>query len=546
MRMVQIRAWLGGQGWFDLTAHRMNPPSGVLMHWSRIVDVPVSALILAFRSVASPPDAERLARILFPLACQALLITAFLRTSQVLCGRQASVSALLVIVLSGFQYGQFVAGRIDHHAPQIVLLVTMVGAASTGLRGGGKGPAFVCALAIALSLGISLENLPFIAAIVIGVLVVWVARGAGAAEFVRGFGLSLATLVPLVAAATIPPSRYTVVAADALSAPHVLFAILGGTATFFLTSSACQLPHWSMRLVGLSLSGLAIGAIVLMLCPGLLASPYGDVDPLVRQIWLAHVTEAMPLSTTIGLHPGASTLILAPLLAGFTANLWAAASCKAEARDAWRLIAVLTAIGLAGAFWEVRVASSAMPLAALGGVWAMTRAAHMRPSGLFRLPWLRTGLCLLPFTPFTWIFVPVPEELPAVRDATAAAQACHDADALAPLANLPPGIVFAPIDAGSHLLVHTGLSVLGAPYHRNNAGNRAVIDGFSTDPIAAESLVRRTGARYVAICPGEAQAKALADYAPQGLAAHLLAGDPPPWLRPVPLGPTLFRVYSLQ
>ncbi|RZM28903.1 MAG: hypothetical protein EOP67_39045, partial [Sphingomonas sp.] len=40
MRLMQVRAWLGGQGWYDLRQYRMNPPLGFNMHWSRIVDQP--------------------------------------------------------------------------------------------------------------------------------------------------------------------------------------------------------------------------------------------------------------------------------------------------------------------------------------------------------------------------------------------------------------------------------------------------------------------------------------------------------------------------
>ena len=41
MRMVQVRDWLAGQGWYDLRALRLDPPAGTLMHWSRVVDLPL-------------------------------------------------------------------------------------------------------------------------------------------------------------------------------------------------------------------------------------------------------------------------------------------------------------------------------------------------------------------------------------------------------------------------------------------------------------------------------------------------------------------------
>lgn len=43
MRLVQIRDLLAGQGWFDMSQHRLMPPNGAGMHWSRLVDAPSPA-----------------------------------------------------------------------------------------------------------------------------------------------------------------------------------------------------------------------------------------------------------------------------------------------------------------------------------------------------------------------------------------------------------------------------------------------------------------------------------------------------------------------
>ena len=43
MRIMQVRALLHGQGWYDLRDYRMNPPYGANIHWSRLVDPERSA-----------------------------------------------------------------------------------------------------------------------------------------------------------------------------------------------------------------------------------------------------------------------------------------------------------------------------------------------------------------------------------------------------------------------------------------------------------------------------------------------------------------------
>lgn len=45
MRMLQVRDWLAGQSWWDITQYRMNAPDGGDMHWSRLVDVPLGAVL---------------------------------------------------------------------------------------------------------------------------------------------------------------------------------------------------------------------------------------------------------------------------------------------------------------------------------------------------------------------------------------------------------------------------------------------------------------------------------------------------------------------
>ena len=39
VRLQQIRDWLGGQRWGDLTQHRLGPLPGLPMHWSRLADL---------------------------------------------------------------------------------------------------------------------------------------------------------------------------------------------------------------------------------------------------------------------------------------------------------------------------------------------------------------------------------------------------------------------------------------------------------------------------------------------------------------------------
>src|SRR5260370_34706736 len=81
MRLVQIRDWISGQGWFDLFQYRLDPP-GASMHWSRVVDVPLAALILLLRPLIGTHGAETVTLFLWPLllfAAALLLVAAIAR-----------------------------------------------------------------------------------------------------------------------------------------------------------------------------------------------------------------------------------------------------------------------------------------------------------------------------------------------------------------------------------------------------------------------------------------------------------------------------------
>src|SRR5450759_2218463 len=81
MRLVQVRDLIGGQGWFDLFQHRLDPP-GASMHWSRVVDVPLAALILVLRPLIGTHGAETVTLFLWPLlllAAALMLVAAIAR-----------------------------------------------------------------------------------------------------------------------------------------------------------------------------------------------------------------------------------------------------------------------------------------------------------------------------------------------------------------------------------------------------------------------------------------------------------------------------------
>ena len=99
VRLAQIRDFLSGQGWYDVTQLRMNAPFGVAMHWSRVIDLPVSGLILGLSQIFARDMAERLALGLWPLILSLGYVSAVVMISVRLAGRGAAWPAVFLALL---------------------------------------------------------------------------------------------------------------------------------------------------------------------------------------------------------------------------------------------------------------------------------------------------------------------------------------------------------------------------------------------------------------------------------------------------------------
>ena len=93
--MAQVRAWLNGQGWYDLRQYRFDPAfGGANIHWSRIVDLPIAGLILLGKLFTTGANAERMAVAVAPLLPYVVLLTGIALTARRLISPAAFVAAL--------------------------------------------------------------------------------------------------------------------------------------------------------------------------------------------------------------------------------------------------------------------------------------------------------------------------------------------------------------------------------------------------------------------------------------------------------------------
>ena len=542
MRAVQLRDLLEGQSWFDMTARRLDPPDGLFMHWSRVVDAPLAALELMFRLFLAPDIAERATRLVFPFLCLALLFALAAFVARVVADRSARIVAVWLVLLSAPMFMQFTPGRIDHHAPQIVLLMASFGFVALGLDV--KRPLALAAAAapLALSLAISLENLPFFVVLLAAPAILFFVEGVAASRRLLHFALGLLVFTPLTFVATVAPARYGLSACDAYSAVHIRALIVGALGFLALAALAPRLDTLARRAMGLGFVGAAALGVFLASAPQCLGDPLVGLDPLLRDLWLAHVTEAKPLKAFLS-DPALLVSTAAPVLLGLVAALALAWRAEGLARGRWAMLAAAILIGFCAALWQIRVFSSVTPLAmiALAGAAAAISARLAGVTPLLR--GLSVGLLCLCVSPMG-LALALQSESDAAPPETR--RACLEAGAFASLAALPPARIVAPVDMGAHILAFTPHLVFAAPYHRDNRGNRLAVDAFLAEPAAAERLLRAAGAELLLWCGGGETGNALAERAPQGLAAALARGESFPFLEKIPLERSPFHVFALR
>jgi hypothetical protein len=535
MRLVEVRDLINGQGWFDLWQYRLDPP-GVLMHWSRVIDLPLTVSILLLKPLIGMHNAEAVTLFLWPL-----LLFAVALGLVVAIARQASdgavtsqLAAAVLAVLAAPALVHFRPSGIDHHNAQIDLLLALILFALQIERSAVK--AALAGLAASLSLAIGVEMLPAIAAIGVAVVMLFIWRGAAVARQVAAFAMALAASSLLLALGLLPLPALASPVCDSLGGPLLLLTIGGGAGLTVMVGIDRYCSALWLRLATATASAVALIGAFAWLFAGCIAPPYAFLDPLVVSLWLDRVQETMSVATMFRIAPEEVPGFYAfPLIA---LGIAVAALIRSNSRDRFRWmlgIAALAAL-ISVSVWEMRGTAGASmvaaPIFAAGAValWpslAMGRnlvllAFVVSPAAFATLRTPLKPLTDLIFTPQTIFIAPD-------------ASRCRLSD-VAALRQLPRGRVMAPVDLGPAILAETGHDVFAGPYHRNNDGNLAMLQLMLASPPVARQMVSDRNVDYVVTCRTDPN-RNIIERAPDGLEARLARGETPAFLEPIDLGP---------
>ena len=525
LRLVIVRDLISGRaGWFDQHMMRLQPPLGMELHWSRLIDGGLAGLQGLLRLGLPPDRAELAMRALWPTLWIFPAVAALISIARRLGGDAAAPVAAAMLAIDLPLYAQWLPGRIDHHNVQISLALLALAAA---MRGGWRG-ALAAGLAAGLGLAVGLEDLAF-QAVVAGVALQFLfapqPRGRPAQAYAAGL---LAAALPLYLAET-PPAHWAHAACDTISANLVaalIVAAVGLIGCVALTARRGPIA----RLAGLATVGALAAGVYLALDPTCLRGPLAEADPRIGPIWLSHVNELLPLSHALS-DIRQVTAWGQAILMGLGAAAWLWLGRRRSARDAaWLMAGAWLAMGIALGVSAVRMAHypAMLATAILAAAAAGLARRHARE-------FVAMALIAVLFTP-TWVTT--------IMLRVAAHEAAPNLSArpsvLQHAAGLPPAGCAAgrpcagEIDLGPYVLVTSRHSVMAAPYHRIASGILAAHDALAAAPGADEAATRRLGVDYV--LGRQALSANLFTHATlpaNSLQRRLDRGDVPAWLQPL-------------
>lgn len=534
LRMVEVRDLISGQGWFDLHQYRMGAGSGFLMHWSRLVDAPIAAIILVVTAITgSQATGETAALIAWPLMLYALALYLLMRIGRRLAGEEPMFPLLIIGATTLYYIGIFAPGAIDHHNVQLVLMLAMV--LLLLQAGTDRWSAWFAGISAVLMLAVGMETVPYVAVGGLFVAAWFLIRGDEAGGAAAGFGTAFAATSAAVFVATVPTAEWGAAYCDAYSVAQFAIGAIAGAGLAAVASIRRLNCSLARRAGSLAVLGGAVAALALVYFPQCLSDPYANLAPMLQSYWLDVVGEAQPLWRILAKEPEAAAGHFATVMIALV--VLALRMRRNGLRREEILITAMLVTALLVSVWQVRGSRFSVPLACVPlAFWVAgwRRNAEAKPGVASSLK--LAGAWLVSFN-VCWILAALGIwHLFASRGdhQQLITERCYKQADYAQLAAMPVENVLVISNLGASVLRYTPHRVLAGPYHRNVAGNLATLEAFIGTPEKAREITRANTIGLLAFCRGNTETAFLAKRAPDGLLAGLLAGKTPDWMEIAP------------
>lgn len=540
-RFLQVFAWLDGHSWFDLTIPQLNPQHPVAMHWARLPDLLIAAILSGlefirtfFKLKAFRTDMAMLTAFIVPcIMLMGIVHLVRLHARTLIAKTQANI-AIYIVPLCLLLIFQFMPMRVDHHAYILCAAATaFFSLCNIALSIQPLRSAAVAAFAIALGLWNGAEIMPFLVFFCLSLTALMLVKRPDA--FLTGavFGISLLGFTALILPLARAPSDIFNLAYDSFSFFYVLIAL--GAATYFVFMYlATRVIRPKAIVAALALfAGLSALAIFLHFFPDFVLGPYSKVNPLLNTLFLPNIREAIPfiqswmdMLANFALNPRAAagsglyylmTRLFVPVVAVLACAFNILNPNVSRRRRLLLALFGFFSLGftLLAFFWEVRVMTYAQLFSIPPFTWLMLRYLKdlsTRYTGRALYQW--ELITALSFTLFPVVMVPgiigqnkfMPDMLFYLARGTDLA--CKDRSATINQIRLlskdvaTPLTIMAPMDYGPELMFFTKANFIAAPYHRNDNGIVDMVSFFRsrTDDYAARRIAKTDKIDYVIIC----------------------------------------------
>ena len=559
LRMVQVRDWLAGQSWTDVTQYRMNPPLGGDMHWSRLVDLPLGLAIVILTPLAGLAQAELWAAVIIPiltlgvfLLCYASLVRTHFGSAAALASAAGLLTAVPLIL-------QLVPLRVDHHGWQLVcmtLCLTFLLDQKQPVRA-----AVLLGIVSAIWLEISIEAFPFVVAFfgIIGWRWLRSTPAQNQSPLLSPFNIlavsaALASAALLVTMKSLAPLNQA--ACDALSSAYVAAflacAFVSSVLLTFVHVTGAQTGFWLKLTIG-ALGGVAALAALGVGAPQCVGDSFQSLDPVVRRYWFNRTSEGLPIFDL-----GLDQMVIASVVfvLGLSGIIHLLRSVKVSKETTTALVLIFAATALVGTYvsrtlvYFIIVTSVIIaPLSAalferISQQDSLSRRLAIRVAAIMLLLPVMTGQ-LVANTLERMKPAPASTVPPRFVMDFAAAKLCQNSSSIRELRRLPPSNLLAGLDVSPGILQHTKHRVVASGHHRNQPAMRDVIAAFTATPDVLALVLKKRQIDFIAVCAAAPEFVFYQGMDRQGNWARLNRGDQFDMLVEQPrLGP--FRIWKVR
>ena len=536
MRLLSVQDLLNGQAWFDTVQHRVLPPDGLNLHWSRFIDGAIAGLILLFGLFLAPQNALTAAVLAWPMLLLFGYIAIIGQVARSQFSNKVASFAIFAGAFSPYTYGTFFSpGALDHHNVQVVCVAAIFWALAG--RGQDRKHGIIGGIATAVSLAVGLETALFIALVMLIFLVLFIRGSDGIGTRMGAFGVSLGIAAPVLFALQTNPAEWAVMYCDELAPPVLVvttMAAILGLLLPWIAPPDRSVKYRFLASIGMIVLALAVIYPVMKPC---IVSPYANVPAEVRYAVIANNTENYSVLAYFLNAPVQGISYVLPLIL-LIALLWPTVRQRGPARQTRALLLVFCAFSLLAGFAQVRLLVPGFALLPLAfGIVAADFVAA-RPGGIRYILHLIAVVTLI-FTPLVAMAIVAPFRQEVPVQSRPFDYNCLAGNTVEPLTALPASVIFTPLNLGPKVLQYTDHSVTGASYHRSPD---ALVNGMLRFNGSVEDMakaVEKTGSRYIIVCRGQIYGAA------ESVGSQLATGAPIDGLRELSQPGDVVRVFEV-